>query len=150
MHIDYISVYERLKNEDISWGGDRNLAIKDEIEPYINFADENEKLSYQYLLVQYEFYIFHALKCMELLKKQMPEESILEQGYTSFEIDTARQLTSQYGDEFKKNKYLYMANLKMGLVAHTICLILEDKPLTSIPMDVVESAKRRLEYASSN
>lgn len=148
MQIDYLSVFEKLKDKDILYGGNNNLAIKREIEPYINHEDENEDLAYKYLLVQYEFYIFHALHCMDLIMNEHNEEEMLAQGYSGFEIGTARTLLEQYGASFEKKEYLYAANMKMGLVAHTICLMMENKPLNSIPIDIVESAEKRMAYAN--
>ena len=148
MQIDYLSVFEKLKDKDILYGGNNNLAIKKEIEPYINHKDENEDLSYKYLLVQYEFYIFHALHCMDLIMNAHNEEEILSQGYSGFEVGTAKTLLKQYGSAFEKKDYLYAANMKMGLVAHTICLMMENKPLNSIPLEIVESAKKRMAYAN--
>lgn len=150
MQIDYLSVFEKLKTRDILFGGESNLAVKKEIEPFINHRNVNEDLSYKYLLVQYEFYIFHALYCVDLLKSGKSELEIMTLGYTSCEIDTAKKLLGQYGDGLKKKTYLYIANMKMGLVARAICLILENKPLNSIPNEIIDSAKRRIEHANND
>lgn len=147
MQIDYLKVFERLKDKDILYGGNNNFAIKREIEPFINHDNENEDLSYKYLLVQYEFYIFHAMHCVDLIKDGVSEQDIVAEGYSLLEIDTAKKLIDQYGDGFEKKKYLYVANMKMGLVAQTICLIIEGKPLNSIPIEIIESAKRRIKHA---
>lgn len=148
MQIDYLSVFEKVKKRDLLYGGNSNLASKKEIEPFINHENKNEDLSYKYLLVQYEFYIYHAAHCIDLINEGVTEEDILAKGYSPFEIDTAKKLLKQYGQDFEKKKYLYLANMKMGLVAQTICLIIEDKPLNSIPLEIIESAQRRIEYAN--
>ena len=148
MQIDYVSVFERLRKKDILYGGNNNFAIKKEIEPFINFEDRNELLSYKYLLVQYEFYVFHSLHCMDAIRAGGNEKDLSERGYTSYEISTARTLLKRYGDGFKRKRYLYEANIKIELIAHTICLILENKSLSSIPEEIVQSARRRMKYSN--
>lgn len=150
MQIDYVSVFERLRKKDILYGGNSNLAVRKEIEPFINFEDRNEVLAYKYLLVQYEFYVFHSLHCMDAIRAGGNEDDLSERGFTSYEIATARNLLKRYGDGFKRKRYLYEANIKMELIAHTICLILENKSLSSIPEDIVQSARRRMKYSNEN
>ena len=148
MQIDYVSVFERLRKKDILYGGNNNFAIKKEIEPFINFEDRNELLAYKYLLVQYEFYVFHSLHCMDAIRSGSNERDLSERGFTSYEISTARTLLKRYGDGFKRKRYLYEANIKIELIAHTICLILENKSLSSIPEEIVQSARRRMKYSN--
>ncbi|PHU41195.1 hypothetical protein CSX00_02460 [Pseudobutyrivibrio ruminis] len=148
MQIDYVSVFEKLKERDILFNGRNNLAVKKEIEPFINLRNLNERMAYKYLLVQYEFYIFHSLYCVDLIEAGVCESDMLQIGFTSFEIDTARQLLKRYGRAFEKKKYLYLANIKMGLIASAICLILENKPLDSVPIEILASARRRIKYAN--
>ena len=148
MQIDYVSVFERLRKRDILYGGNNNFAVKKEIEPFIDFEDRNEVLAYKYLLVQYEFYVFHSLHCMDALRAGGNENDLSERGFTSYEIATARTLLKRYGDGFKRKRYLYEANIKIELIAHTICLILENKSLSSIPEDIVQSARRRMNYSN--
>jgi len=147
MHINYLEVFERIKDKDILHGGKNNLAIKTEVEPYINHDDTNEDLSCKYLLVEYEFYILHALHCMDLMTASISDKEIIDQGYSEIEVSTARKFIEQYGDSFDKKEYLFIANMKMEMVAHTIGLILENKPLQSIPEEIIKSAKTRIAYA---
>ncbi|MBR5650288.1 hypothetical protein [Pseudobutyrivibrio sp.] len=149
MQIDYVSVFERLKRRDILFNGENNLAIKNEIKPFINYGNPNEIMAYKYLLVQYEFYIFHSLYCADLIESDVCETDMLKMGFTCFEIDTAKQLLKRYGRAFEKKKYLYFANMKMGLIANAICLILEKKPLDSVPIEILASARRRINYANA-
>ena len=148
MQIDYVSVFERLRKKDILYGGNNNFAVRKEIEPFINFEDRNEVLAYKYLLVQYEFYVFHSLHCMDAIRAGSNEKDLSERGFTSYEIATARTLLKRYWDGFKRKRYLYEANIKMELIAHTICLILENKSLSSIPEEIVQSARRRMKYSN--
>lgn len=148
MQIDYVSVFERLRKRDILYGGNNNFAVRKEIEPFINFEDKNELLAYKYLLVQYEFYVFHSLYCMDALRAGGNEKNLSERGFTSYEIATARTLLKRYGNGFKRKRYLYEANIKIELIAHTICLILENKSLSSIPEEIVQSARRRMKYSN--
>ena len=116
MQIDYLRVFEKLKDKDILYGGNNNLAIKKEIEPYINHKDENEDLSYKYLLVQYEFYIFHALHCMDLIMNAHKDEEMLAQGYSGFEIGTARTLLEQYGSTFETYCFIIGGHIFFSLI----------------------------------
>ena len=102
MQIDYISVFERLRKRDILYGGNNNFAVKKEIEPFIDFEDRNEVLAYKYLLVQYEFYVFHSLHCMDAIRAGGNENDLSERGFTSYEIATARTLLKRYGDTYMR------------------------------------------------
>ena len=87
------------------------------------------------------------MKCIELLESNKYDSEILYMGYTNVELTSARNLIDRYGCDIKKKHYLYMANKWMTLVAGAICMILEGNPLNSFPNEIIDSAKRRLEFA---
>ncbi len=148
MKIDFLSVFDDLKKEDIMYGGKENFAIQKNMKPYINQKNRNHVNAYKYLLVQFEFYIFHVCHCRDLLSKGATEEEIKYMGYSLPEIDSAKKMLKQYGQGFESRAYLYMATAKMGVVASVIEKIQDKKPIQGVPKEIIESAQRRIDFAN--
>lgn len=147
MKIDFLRVFEDIKENDILFGGKTNLAIQKNVYPLINFADENAVNAYKYLLVQFEFYIFHVCHCYDQIIGGESDSTLSDAGYDFNELASAKEAIRKYGRHFNKAIYLYLANAKIGSVARAIEKIVGGQDLSGIPKEIIEAATRRIAYS---
>ena len=147
MKMDFLRVFEDIKENDILFGGKTNLAVQNNLYPFIDFSDENAANSYRYLLIQFEFYIFHVSHCYDKLLSGETELELLRAGYNSHETESAVEAIKKYGDDFNPASYIYIANSKIGSIARAIEKILTGADISGIPEEIVKAARRRIAYS---
>ena len=148
MEINILKCFEDVKENDILYGGNSNLTIQRNVYPYLDYRNKSAVEANKYLLLQFEFYIFHVCYCYERIVAGDTDSKLLLQGYTSYEIDTAYKAYEEYGNYWNTKMYLYMSTARIGMISRTIEKLNAGRSIQGIPTDIVESAKRRIKYAN--
>ena len=142
-----MKVFENIKNNDIFFGGEENLSIQRNVYPFLNQNNANEVKANKYLLLQFEFYIYHVCYCYKRLVAGDTENQLLLKGYTVYEVVSAKKARKENGDNWNTNTYLYISTARIGLIARTIEKIERGESVDDVSKDIIDSAYRRIQYA---